>query len=232
MNLPAVPVKRDGVSKWILAKANNGHFRLFWLPAGISKIRRGGKFVTTVASDVFFIGVLVLLLFLILWGGRKRKKNQGPGPPVPQQGLSTKADETCEADTAGDLGQMLEAVSTITNPIDRHYLFKSIVEETYKKRKDPEMRKIFKEIGEKHISEFENLIHPLKERFKGTLPRVETFQYLATVLSEDGDYEYAIEICKTALRYGLHDNTKTGFKGRIMRIESKRRKLSRIRPEE
>jgi hypothetical protein len=189
--------------------------------------------VTTVASDVFFIGVLILILLMILWGGRKRKKNQGPEPsPLPQQILSTKADEARKADTADDLGQMLEALSTIANPIDRHYLFKSIVEQTYKKRKNPEMRKIFREIGEKHISEFENLIPPLKERFKGTLPRVETFQYLAMVLTEDGDYDYAIEICKAALRYGLHDNTKTGFGGRIRRIESKRKKLRKTNPEE
>ena len=188
--------------------------------------------MTIVASDVFFIGVLILILFMILWGGRKRKKNQGPEPsPIPQQILSTKADGAREADTAGDLGQMLTALSTTANPIDRHYLYKSIVEQTYKKRKNPEMRKIFKEIGEKHISEFENLIPPLRERFKGTLPRVETFQYLATVLMEDGDFDYAIEICKAALQYGLHDNTKTGFSGRIRRIESKRRKLRPIKPE-
>ena len=61
----------------------------------------------------------------------------------------------------------------------------------------------------------------LKEDMGGTLPRVTTFQHYATVLTEDGEYEKAISICEKALEYGLHDNTKSGFEGRIERIKKK-----------
>jgi hypothetical protein len=178
----------------------------------------------TVAADLLFMGVLILLVFLLFRGGRKRKTSPLLETRASEQGRSTRADEPFELHVSRDLGEMVKALSIKTNPIDRHFLFKSIVEETYKKRKVPEMRKIFREVGEKHLLEFENLVQPLKNRFNGTLPRVPTFQYLATVLSEDGEYEYAIEVCKTALGYGLHDNTKSGFEGRIKRIARLRRK--------
>jgi len=137
-------------------------------------------------------------------------------------GQAVKADEAFEASSSRDLNRMLKAVSTDTNPIDRHFLLQTIVDETYKKRKDQEMRRICKEIGEKHLSEFPSIAQPLKKEFENIFPRVTTFQHLATVYSEDGNYDRAIDICKIALSYDLHDNTQSGFEGRIERIRKKK----------
>ncbi|MFU8815520.1 MAG: hypothetical protein ACNA7W_09250 [Pseudomonadales bacterium] len=53
------------------------------------------------------------------------------------------------------------------------------------------------------------------------LPRVPTFQKYATLLTEDGEYGTAIEVCRRAISFGLEDGTKAGYEGRIARIEKK-----------
>jgi hypothetical protein len=133
-------------------------------------------------------------------------------------------DEVCEAWQSGDLKRMLHAMSLKTNPIDRHFLLLSIVEQTYAKRSDPQMREICRSVGETHIQEFGEIVPALKTDFHGIIPRVPTFQHLATVYTEDGNYDQAIEVCKTAIRHGLDDNTKSGFEERITRIERQRKK--------
>lgn len=47
------------------------------------------------------------------------------------------------------------------------------------------------------------------------------YKLLATSLTERERYEEAIAICELAIDKGIHDNTKTGFAGRIERIRSK-----------
>lgn len=100
----------------------------------------------------------------------------------------------------------------------------SIVNETYKQRKNPKMADKCFEIGRLHIKEFPTIAPGLKKEMGGRLPRVTTFQKLATVLAEKGDFDEAIMICKTALSFGLQDGTKSGFKGRISRLKKKRDK--------
>lgn len=141
---------------------------------------------------------------------------------VYRMGRHVKTDKVFEAWNSGDLNNMLKAVSIKTNPIDRHFLLQAIVEITYKGRKEPEMRRICREIAEKHVSEFEVLAPALKQDMGGDLPRVSTFQHFATLLTEDGDYDYAIKICNAAINYGLHDGTQSGFEGRIEKIKRKR----------
>ena len=138
-----------------------------------------------------------------------------------RMGRKIKTDKVFEAWTSGDLNEMLEAVSLKTNPVDRHFLLQTIVETTYKRRKEPEMRRTCRRIAEKHISEFAVIAPALKQDMGGSLPRVTTFQHFATLLAEDGDYEYAINVCNTAIDYGLHDGTQSGFGGRIEKMKKK-----------
>ena len=138
-----------------------------------------------------------------------------------RMGKSVKADEVFFAWTSGNLPDMLKALPMKTNPIDRHSLLLNIVMITYKGRRDPKLRKLCKEIAEKHISEFPELAPALKEDMGGNLPRVPTFQYLAALLTEDGDYEEAIKVCNTAMKFGLSDGTQSDYEGRIERIRKK-----------
>lgn len=135
-----------------------------------------------------------------------------------RQGKCVPVDDVFNAWTSGDLDEMLKAVNTKTNPIDRHFLLQSIVSETYKLRKNKKYRKLCIEHSEKHLKEFGGIAPALKEDI-GFLPRIATFQHYATVLTEDGEFEKAIAICKQAMQYGLHDGTKSGYAGRIERIK-------------
>jgi hypothetical protein len=141
-----------------------------------------------------------------------------------RQGKSVVVDEAFEAWTSGDLDLMLKAVGSKTNPIDRHFLLQSIVGATYKLRKDEKYRILCIEYSEKHLEEFPEIAPALKKNMGGSLPRVTTFQNYATVLSEANNFDKAIKICHQALSYGLHDNTQSGFNGRIKRIEKKAQK--------
>jgi hypothetical protein len=147
---------------------------------------------------------------------------------VHREGAVRKADEVFRAWTSGELVSMEKAVDLPTNPIDRHFLLLQICEQTYRSRTDPEMRSKFLAYARLHLREFPSLAPALKRDFGGTLPRVPTFQNLATVLTEDGAFEEAIAACEAALAHGLHDKTVSGFEGRITRIRRKQEKASKL----
>lgn len=133
-------------------------------------------------------------------------------------GKTVAPDEAFYASFSGDIEKMVAALNVKTNPIDRHFLLLSLVKESYKRRAEVEMGRICSTTSELHLREFPGLIESLKEQF-GMLPRVPTFQYYATLLTERGDFEKAIFVCKAAIAYGLLDGTKSGFEGRIIKIQ-------------
>ena len=103
----------------------------------------------------------------------------------------------------------------------------AIVSETYKHRSDPEMAQTCARVAEMHIAEFPQIAGPLKKDMDGVLPRVTTFQHYATLLTEQSKFDRAIEVCETAIRFELHDGTKSGFEGRINRIKKQQKKSTR-----
>lgn len=132
--------------------------------------------------------------------------------------------QTAAMKSSSDLDTMLKALDRPSKPADRHFLLLGIVEHAYRRRKsDPRMATLCVQVGRQHVKEFPDLAGPLQRRLGGIMPRVPTFQYLATVLAEAGMFEEAISVCETALEYGLDDGTKGGFEGRIQRIKKKQR---------
>lgn len=114
------------------------------------------------------------------------------------------------------------ALADESDPLARHRLFQQITEASYKERDDKDSRTAFKHYAEQHISEFDAIKKPLKKQNNGKLPQVSTFRNFANVLVEDGEYDKAIQVCQQALDYGLKDGTKTGYQGRIERIQAKK----------
>ena len=135
-----------------------------------------------------------------------------------RDGKSVRADAVFHAWTSGDLVQMLSVFEIQTNPIDRHHLLQGIVKATYSRRSEPEMRRICSEVAERHLAEIRRIL-PVLVRDLGVVPRVTTFQHYSTLLEEDGRFEEAISVCRMALELGLKDGTKSGFEGRIGRIQ-------------
>jgi len=140
---------------------------------------------------------------------------------VTRLGKTIEADEAFHAWTSGDLGRMRRALSIPTNLIDRHFLLMGIVQLTYKNRSDPSVRRLCKEVGRQHLAEFDAIAPALRREMRGFLPRVPTFQLLATILAEDGELTDAIAVCERALRWDLRDGTKGGFAARSARLHRK-----------
>lgn len=154
--------------------------------------------------------------------GKKKAESRSKSHVI-RKGKAVEADESFYAWTSRNLEKMLKAVKTDTNPVDRHFLLQTIVDETYKRREEEKYRDLCIAYSEKHLKEFsETIVSALKEEFNGDLPRVLTFQYYSTLLTELGDFERAINVCETAISFGLHDGTKSGFQGRIDRIIKKK----------
>lgn len=144
-----------------------------------------------------------------------------------RDGKVVETDVVFDAWTSGDIDQMQAALTEKTNLVDRHFLLMSIVAQSYKHRKkDPELEKLCAEISEQHIQEFPEIKPALIKELDGIVPRVTTFQNYATLLTEQNNFNHAIEVCKQAISHGLHDGTKSGFEGRIERIKRKKAKHS------
>jgi len=125
---------------------------------------------------------------------------------------------------------MLGRLDQPADAVNRHRLLLGIVQETYKYRKeDVQQRDLCEQIAWQHLAEFPELAKALVVNDQtcggpGTLPQVPTFQCLATLLTEKGEYDRAVEVCERALSFGLSDGTINGFKGRIERIRKKQRR--------
>jgi hypothetical protein len=149
---------------------------------------------------------------------RYRSIVQATQPDLPWATAETPALSSRDGAT---IPEMLRQLETERRPVDRHFLMLGIVESAYRDRlRDPEMRDLCERVGLQHVAEFPAFAPALREQF-GMLPRVPTFQLLATVLTERGDFARAIDVCQTALSLRLHDGTVGGFDGRIDRIRKK-----------
>lgn len=146
---------------------------------------------------------------------------------VSRMGRFVNADEVFEAWTSGDLRRMLAARSVRTNPIDRHFLLQGIVKESYKQRADLEMRRVCIETGVMHLAEFDSIAPALQTDMGGSLPRVPSFAWLATVMAEEGQIDEAVRVCERAARFGAHDGTQGGYLARGERLQKKHSKLKR-----
>ena len=137
-----------------------------------------------------------------------------------RDGALVESDERREALNSGDLDRMLKQLYKKGDPVDTHFLYLQLIDQAYSHRKEPVMRALFKKLAIEHVEKFDSIREQLIKEI-GILPRVPTFQYLATVYTEDCEYEKAIEVCEKAIAFGLNDGTKGGYLGRIERIMKK-----------
>jgi hypothetical protein len=178
---------------------------------------------------LFLIAVALLVPWLLLTAGESRasgtresasaKSPRRSSTLTPRRARTRRSDETSSASNSGELARMLRGLV-----IDRHYLFLSIITETYKARHTiPEMRDVCERTAWQHLAEFPKVAEALMAEDKecggkGQLPRVPTFQHLATVLTENGDYEKALHVCEQAVSFGVPNGKDGGFEERIARI--------------
>jgi|GEM_PF-1481704 len=130
------------------------------------------------------------------------------------------------AEVPDEVKEPLLALEDEKDPVARHRLYQQITETSYRNRSDEGWRMICKTYSQRHIEEFADIKAPLAAGNGGALPHVTTFQNYATLLVEDAKFDQAIKVCEQALTFGLDDKTKSGFQGRIERIEKQKAKAS------
>jgi hypothetical protein len=131
---------------------------------------------------------------------------------------TVEASEGFKANISNDFNQMLEAVNSKSDLVDRHFLLQTIISESYKKRNEDVFKEYCLKYSDIYLSEVDSLLTALKKEY-GDLPRVTIFQNYSTLLVELKQYDKAIKICEIAISFGLKDGTKGGFESRIEKIK-------------
>lgn len=154
---------------------------------------------------------------------------------VARLGVSVEADAVFDAWTSADLDRMRAALHTPTNPIERDHLLSGLIEQLYRRRADPALRRELFEVGAIHLREMPELraaarAHRIAQRERveravaeraardgcepERLPRfdpderfgIPTFAALAQAYCEVGEYEAAREAWRVARSVGyLHE---------------------------
>jgi len=132
-----------------------------------------------------------------------------------------------DAHTSEDLAFMLSVINEPALPRDRHFLLQGIVRLAYKRRDDPVMRETCRRIARRHIAELPKFVRSLKRLCGGDMPAVSTFEDLAMILSEDGEYDEAIRLAQMAVNFDVFDESFVDeVKERNQRFIKKRAKES------
>ncbi len=107
-------------------------------------------------------------------------------------------------------------------PVDRHFYLIGAADCYYKQRI---IREDALALAEKYhmmdVKLFPQYKGPLVKAMGGILPRIPSFQQLAIMYEKAGRYQDAIDICKLAMKYDLTDSTKSGYAGRLEKLQKK-----------
>jgi hypothetical protein len=148
--------------------------------------------------------------------------------PVAKPAMHEPAAEQVQAVIdSGDLIAMERVLGRLKSLLQRHFLLSALVKKVYSRKDEASYRAKLYDYGQTYFLEFDEMAPILKrhKRHKGHAEdkpmEVPVLKWLAITMEEDGKYEEALEICELALKWNLDDGTKTGFQGRIGRIQKK-----------
>jgi hypothetical protein len=173
-----------------------------------------------------WFSLTIIALGLIL--GYSKHSEQSKTSTAPENSDKIKKAVKIKPEKSGqsdDLNGLIDATKRPLEPNERHRLLTKIIEKTYKQRTDVCMKKIFHRFARIHLNEFPDLAPALKTAHRGSLPHIPTFKLSAMVFEEEENYQAAMGVCKMALEYGIDDGTKSGFSGRLKRLQKKQQAL-------
>lgn len=126
-------------------------------------------------------------------------------------------------DQAGENPEELKKrLASEKDPYTRNLLYENAVGIAYKQRKsDKKMLTMVVSMGNAYVKEFDQLKVAVFEKMGKGPKEVVVFKQLAIVLEEQKEFKKALKVCETAVSLGLDDGTKTGYPGRINRINRK-----------
>lgn len=114
----------------------------------------------------------------------------------------------------------LESIDRSKDPVDLHFAYNNLIKLYYKLRSEDDYLEKCIDYCQKDIKLYEGELRD-EQFFKDNEPRVHAFKRLAIIYKKQERYEDAIEVCKQAIKYDMSDGTKSGFKGRLERLEGK-----------
>jgi hypothetical protein len=167
------------------------------------------------------VGAVGGMLFLLA-RGRRAQKRAGASHAQPAKSEVTEQSRVETALASGDIDQMEAMLTEVSESVHRHVLLEQIVSHYYRHRSESKSRDAFYRYAKIHIQEASGVLDAFSQTEYGRPDRIDTFKMMAIAMDQDGRYDEAIDICRQALSMGLENGTKTGFEGRISRLERKR----------
>lgn len=169
----------------------------------------------------FSMGALSGLFYLFT--RKKRELKQSALQPADAAATAQSLRENAEeALAAGDLTRLTTALEKACDPILQDVLLARIVAIHYRQRSEQKCREAFYRYAVRHIEMAPILLEAMAQAGKDRPERIESYKMLAIAMEEDGRHSEAIALCKSALSLGLENGTKTGFEGRVKRLERKK----------
>jgi hypothetical protein len=130
-------------------------------------------------------------------------------------------DQVAAALDSEDLDRLQGVVDLAATPLEQHLVLSKIIALAYRQREDPSLRAVLLENGRRYLALFPELFPALKVELGENVHQIQVFKQMAIALGEDGDYGGAVAVCRIALDYDMDDGTRTGFAGRIARLQKK-----------
>lgn len=195
----------------------------------------------------FTVSVLLGLCYYFYRVGSKNREegileslaDEAPTPPLhprddpPQNADALDADTAAETVVEGSTDEMATAVTQAAAPESPGEELTGLADAVlaaYPNRKDPDQHRVILDAGRKFVEKTRGAA-----RFESDDPdathRQSVYKMLAITLEEDLELDEALSICRIALEQGLSDGTKTGFAGRIDRLNKKYDRLEKSDPE-
>lgn len=109
----------------------------------------------------------------------------------------------------------------------QHLALTAAIAECYKQRKNAEYVEYGAGLSQRYLEVFASYIKAVKTDAPDAEVKGTGMMHLSTLLNDNGQFDSAVSVCKTAIEYGLTDGTVTDFAGRIVRIEKAKAKANK-----
>jgi hypothetical protein len=164
----------------------------------------------------------VILIGLVIYYARQKRAVHITPKDKTSVGSDPTTEEIQSTIGSGDFGKMDTMLEKVRNPLHRHQLLNALVKKAYSERSQPAVRKKLYEYGRRYLDEFDQIAPELKRESDGEgIINAPALKSMAIAMEEDGNYQEALAVCDTALKWDLDDGTKSGYAGRIDRIRKK-----------
>ena len=163
----------------------------------------------------------VLVVGFFVWYSKKTGPTKAPKKIPPERPNEVSADRIDAALASNEPKEMAAQLDKVSDPIDRHRLLTAMITQLYRDRAEKQTREKMYEYGDIYMGEFGKTASALKKSAEDGKMDVPVLKCIAIAMEEDRRYDEAIGICRQAIEWNIDDGTKSGYSGRIERLQKK-----------